>query len=233
MLRLDKYLANHGGLTRAEARIAIQSGIVTVNGDMVKAIGQKVQESDSIFVLSQEVLLGGETYLVFHKPAGIICSNKDAEHSTVIDLIPDYDDLDLSIAGRLDKDTTGIVLLSTDGKWTHRVTSPNYKSKKTYLIETADPIAPELVGRFREGIFLKDSPKLTAPAELEILSEKVAKLVLTEGRYHQVKRMFGACGNKVVKLHRSRVGIVDLDGLEEGQCRVLTDEEIASFDGKS
>ena len=233
MLRLDKYLANHAGLSRSEARSAIKTGIVTVNGDIILSIGQKIQESDAIFVLNQEVVISGETYIALHKPSDVICSNEDEEHDTVIDIVPDFDDIDLHIAGRLDKDTTGVVLLSSDGKWVHKVTSPNYNCQKVYELETADPIEEELVEKFKEGIVLKDSPKPTAPAVLEILEEKKARLTLTEGRYHQVKRMFGACGNKVISLHRFSVGQVTVDGLEEGEYRELTKDEIESFASKS
>ena len=233
MLRLDKYLANHAGMSRSEARAAVKTGIVTVNGETIRSIGQKVKETDTIFVLNQQVELSGETYLVLHKPAGVICATEDEEHDTVLDMIPDFDDLGLHIAGRLDKDTTGLVLLSSDGQWTHRVTSPNYKSQKVYELETADPIEPSLVESFREGILLRDSPRPTAPAELQLTGQNTARLTLTEGRYHQVKRMFGACGNKVVRLHRVSVGAIDLSGLEQGEFRELTDEEVASFAAKA
>lgn len=233
MLRLDKYLANHAGLSRSEARSAIKTGIVTVNGAIVLAVGQKINESDDVFVLNQEVEVSGETYIVLHKPSEVICATEDEDHDTVLDIIPDFDDLDLHIAGRLDKDTTGVVLLSSDGKWTHKVTSPNYNCVKVYELETADPIDSGLVSKFKEGILLKDSPKPTAPAELEILAENKARLALTEGRYHQVKRMFGACGNKVTHLHRVSVGIITVEGLGEGEYRELTEEEVSSFASKS
>lgn len=232
-MRLDKYLSNHGGLSRTEARIAIRSSIVTVNGETIKSANQKVSLEDTIFVLNKEIILTTDTYLAFYKPEGVICSNEDEEHETVIDLLADYDNLDLKIAGRLDKDTTGLVLLSTDGKWVHRVTSPNYKSTKKYLIHTADPIEPSLVELFKNGILLKDSPKLTQPATLTILSEKSATLELTEGRYHQVKRMFGASGNRVLDLHRSHVGGIGLSGMEKGEYRQLTEAEVSLFDTKN
>jgi 16S rRNA pseudouridine516 synthase len=229
VMRLDKYLANHGGLTRNEAKAAIRDGVVTINGEVAKNAAKKVLENDQVFLLNQEIKLQGEIYLLLHKPAGVICSTKDDDHETVIDIIPDYDDLELHIAGRLDKDTTGVVLLSTDGNWIHCVSSPNYRSQKVYEVETADPIDPILVERFAKGILLKDSDKPTAPATLKITSDKTAFLTLTEGRYHQVKRMFGASGNCVTRLHRRSVGLVTLGNLEEGSYRELTSEEIQSF----
>ncbi len=229
MLRIDKYLANNAGLSRSEARAAIKDGIVTVNGEVVLGIGDKIKETDDVFILTQEVVVTGETYLAFHKPAGVVCATEDADHDTVLDLIPDFDDEALKIAGRLDQDTTGLVLLSTDGQWIHRVTSPNYKQVKVYEVETADLIPEDLVKKFEEGFLLKDSDKLTLPATLRIEGEKHASLELREGRYHQVKRMFGACGNKVLKLHRRSVGAIDLNDLEEGDYRELSQKEVESF----
>lgn len=233
MHRLDKYLANNAAMSRSEARQAVKDGVVTVNGETVKSIGQKVSDSDTIFVLNRQVEVQGETYVILHKPEGVVCATEDEEHDTVIDCIPDFDDLGLHIAGRLDKDTTGVVLLSSDGQWTHKVTSPNYASQKVYELEVADPLSEDLVDKFKEGILLKDSAKPTLPAELVILSETKATLTLTEGRYHQVKRMFGACGNKVTRLHRSAVGKINLEDLDEGEYRELTLAEVESFLEKS
>lgn len=234
MLRLDKYLSNHAGVSRSEARAYIKNGIVTVNGDIIRSIGQKVALEDDIFMLNQQVSISGETYILLYKPAGVICTTDEEEKcDTVMDMVPDYDDMGLLMAGRLDKDTTGVVLLSTDGKWTHKVTSPNYLCEKVYELETADPIDEDLVSHFERGVLLKDNPKPTDPAKLVILDTHKARLTLTEGRYHQIKRMFGACGNKVTSLHRSAVGIVNLVGLEEGGCRKLTKEEIDSFASKA
>lgn len=229
MMRLDKYLSHHAGLTRSEARAAVKSAIVTVNGEEIKNPGFKVSLDDEISVLGQDVELTGETYIMLHKPVGFICATEDEEQDTVMDLIPDFDDLGLHIAGRLDKDTTGLVLLSSDGQWTHRVTSPKRECGKVYELETADPIDATLVEKFKLGILLKDSAKPTAPAILEILEPCKARLTLTEGRYHQVKRMFGACGNKVIRLHRSAVGKLHLGDLPAGECRELTEEEVAYF----
>lgn len=233
MMRLDKYLCHHAGLTRTEARAAIKTSIVTVNGEIVRSHGFKINLQDEIAILGKKIEEQGEIYLILHKPAGYICATEDEEQATVMELLPGYEEEGLHLAGRLDKDTTGLVLLSTDGKWTHKVTSPKKKFPKTYELETADPLHPDLVKQFEEGILLKDSPKPTAPAKLILLSEKTASLTLTEGRYHQVKRMFGACRNKVVNLHRSSVGELTLEGLEEGESRLLTEKEVQFFEQSS
>jgi len=228
-MRLDKYLSHFAALTRSEARAAVKSSEITVNGDVVKNFGLQLKPDDEVAVLGQIVEQYGDLYLMLYKPMEVICATEDEDHDTVLDLIPDYDHRDLHIAGRLDKDTTGLVLLTTDGKWSHRVTSPKHACEKVYRVETADPIDESLPGKFQNGILLKDSDEPTLPSLLEIQSEYEATVTLTEGRYHQVKRMFGACGNKVEMLHRSAVGSLTLEGLEEGQCRELTEEEVQSF----
>jgi len=228
-MRLDKYLAHHAAMSRSEARAAVRAGEICVNGDMVKNIGLKLKEDDEVTVLGQFVEEQGELYLALYKPDGVICATEDEEQDTVLDIMPDYDHRDLLIAGRLDKDTTGLVLLTTDGKWSHRVTSPKHECEKVYKVITADPIPESVVERFAAGVLLKDSDVPTKSAKLVITGECEATLTLTEGRYHQVKRMFGAVGNKVEELHRAAVGGVDLEGLEIGECRELSDEEVASF----
>lgn len=209
--------------------MAIKSGRVQVNGAVHKDQGRKVLDSDEVCVNGEPVLAQGEAYVLYHKPAGVICATEDEEQETVLDMLDGITHKELHIAGRLDKDTTGVVLLTSDGKWSHRVTSPRHKCSKIYLVDTVDPIHESLVEQFREGLLLRDSAKPTLPAVLEVLSERQALLTLTEGRYHQVKRMFGACSNKVATLKRIKVGSIDLGDLEEGEWRDLTPEEVASF----
>ncbi len=209
--------------------MAIKSGRVLVNGEVVKDQGRKVSDTDEICVNGEVISQSGEAYILYHKPAGVICATEDEEQETVIDHLDGITHKTLHLAGRLDKDTTGVVLITSDGQWSHRVTSPRHECSKVYVVQTADPLSQGLIETFKEGILLKDNPKPTRPAELEILAEKEAKLTLTEGRYHQVKRMFGACGNKVVGLKRLSVGCVEIGDLEEGDYRELTEEEIASF----
>jgi 16S rRNA pseudouridine516 synthase len=149
---------------------------------------------------------------------------------TVLELL-DEDNLEqLHAAGRLDIDTTGLVLLTDDGQWSHRITAPRSQCRKTYYVETADPIAPELVALFKEGVQLKGEMRPTLPADLVIIHEQAARLTLQEGKYHQVKRMFAFAGNRVELLHREAIGPIALDDdLEPGQYRALTAEEIAAL----
>ena len=229
LMRLDKYLATHSDATRTLAKMAIKSGRVEVNGEIVKDQGRKLKSDDVVLVNGRELVESGEVYLVLNKQAGIICATQDEEQDTVLDFLDGYTHKDLHIAGRLDKDTTGLVLITSDGQWSHRVTSPNYECQKVYVLETILPIQESYIEEFANGVLLRDEVKPTKPAQLEILGEKSAKLTLTEGKYHQVKRMFGAMGNRVVRLHRESVGGVTLGELGEGEFRELKDEEVASF----
>ncbi|MGL6146861.1 MAG: pseudouridine synthase, partial [Plesiomonas sp.] len=130
-------------------------------------------------------------------------------------------------AGRLDIDTTGLVLLTDDGQWSHRITSPRHHCEKTYLVTLADPVDASAIALFAEGVQLRSEPDLTRPAVLELLGSHQARLTITEGKYHQVKRMFAAIGNKVTALHRECVGGIALDSnLAEGEYRRLTDDEV-------
>ena len=228
-MRLDKYLATHSDATRTLAKMAIKTGRVEINGVVTKDQGKKVKPDDVVSINGRELKESGEVYLVMNKQAGIICATRDEEQDTVLDFLDGYTHKQLHIAGRLDKDTTGLVLITSDGKWSHRVTSPNYVCGKTYLLETILPMQESYIEEFSNGILLRDETKPTKPAKLEIITPTSARLTLTEGKYHQVKRMFGAMGNRVTKLHRESVGVVHLDGLEEGEFRELTESEIAAF----
>jgi 16S rRNA pseudouridine516 synthase len=209
--------------------MAIKTGRVEINGTVIKDQGKKVKPDDVVSINGRELKESGEVYLVMNKKAGIICATQDEEQDTVLDFLDGYTHKELHIAGRLDKDTTGLVLITSDGKWSHRVTSPNYVCEKSYLLETILPIEESYVEEFFKGILLRDEVKPTRPAKLEIITPTSARLTLTEGKYHQVKRMFGAMGNRVTKLQRESVGGVKLDGLEEGEFRELTESEVASF----
>jgi 16S rRNA pseudouridine516 synthase len=228
-MRLDKYLATHSDATRTLAKMAIKTGRVEINGVVTKDQGKKVKPDDVVSINGRELKESGEVYLVMNKQAGIICATQDEEQDTVLDFLDGYTHKELHIAGRLDKDTTGLVLITSDGKWSHRVTSPNYVCEKVYLLETIMPIEESYIEAFSEGIVLRDESKPTKPAKLEILTPTSARLTLTEGKYHQVKRMFGAMGNRVTKLHRESVGVVSLGELLEGEFRALTESEITAF----
>ncbi|MFC4995131.1 pseudouridine synthase [Rubritalea tangerina] len=229
-MRLDKFIATHSDATRTLAKAAIKSGQVRVNGEVVRDQGKKVSEKDVIKVHGQLIEESGEVYLALYKPEGVLSSTgAEEEDDTVIDLVDGYTHKELHVAGRLDKDTTGLVLLTSDGKWSHRVTSPKFSCEKVYHVGLADPIDEEVVEIFAEGLMLRGEDKATLPARLELLGEREGRLTLTEGKYHQVKRMFGAIGNKVVTLKRESIGQVTLGDLEPGEFYALDAEDIESF----
>lgn len=230
-MRLDKFLSHATGLPRSASRKAIKFADVTVNGEAVTDPKREVNESDRISLNGEALALPGEQYWMLYKPAGYVCATRDGENPTVLDLLalPDFEKERLSIAGRLDKDTTGLLLLSTDGQWIHRLTSPRHEHPKTYLASLAREVDEPDIDAFAEGILLHSESRPTRPAQLKPLPGKRAEITLSEGRYHQVKRMFAATGNRVLSLHRERVGDIRLDeNLAPGKYRPLTETELNS-----
>ncbi|WP_299202400.1 16S rRNA pseudouridine(516) synthase RsuA [uncultured Amphritea sp.] len=229
-MRLDKYLSQATGLPRSLIKRQIKCKNVEVNGEICQDHGYKVVSGDEVLLEGQEVSNPGPKYLMLNKPEGTVCATEDAEHPTVIDLLELDNIRDLHPAGRLDIDTTGLVLITNDGQWSHRVTSPKHRCDKVYLVTTADPISENYTEAFASGIMLRNEDNPTLPATLDILSDTLARVTLHEGRYHQVKRMFAAMGNKVIALHREQIGAIALDDeLEPGEFRFLTEEEAKSF----
>ena len=167
-------------------------------------------------------------YLMLHKPAGYLSATSDPQHLTVMDLIDHPDKATLHLAGRLDKASTGLVLLTNDGRWSKRITEPDRNVTKVYRVTSREPILPEYEKIFAEGIYFAYEDLTTKPALLLTQGSNQALITISEGRYHQVKRMFHAVGNQVITLHRERVGHIILD-LPEGHSRNLTPDEIQGF----
>lgn len=230
-MRLDKFIAENTGLTRSQATKALRSGQVSVNGEIIKNSALKISEQDEICFDGTALAWVGEgQYFMLYKPQGYVCSQDDSEYPTVFQFFDYPLTAKLHCAGRLDADTTGLVLLTDDGKWSHRVTSPKHHCEKTYLVTLADPVENGYAEKLAEGIMLRGEKTLTKPATLEIIDDYNVNLTISEGRYHQVKRMFAALGNKVVALHRWKIGDVVLDeSLSEGEFRSLTEKERVSF----
>lgn len=230
--RLDKFLSHLTPLSRSMARKAILAGEVSVNDEIIRDASCKIIATDLVRYRDELLTTPSPYYLMLNKPIGVVCATEDGSHRTVIDLITEPWRYELHVAGRLDIDTTGLVLLTNDGDWSHRVTSPRHKQSKRYHITTADPIDPRWVEHFAQGMLLQGDEKPTLPATLEILDRHHANLTLQEGRYHQVKRMVGAMGNRVTALHRYAIGNVQLDEhLPPGAYRLLTLAEIDSLRG--
>nr|WP_256717955.1 16S rRNA pseudouridine(516) synthase RsuA [Shewanella sp. UCD-KL12] len=211
------------------AKKALHKGVVTCDGVVIKDSSFKVKETQTVCLDGDVISIVGPRFLMLNKPLDTICATYDEVHPTVIDLLDIEKPDDLHIAGRLDIDTTGLVLITTDGQWSHKITSPKKDCGKSYLVKLVEELDTGLIETFSQGIQLKSEDGLTKPAVLEIIDAHTARLTITEGKYHQVKRMFAAVGNKVVGLHRESVGEICLDDdLEPGEWRYLTDEEIAS-----
>ncbi len=229
-MRLDKFICETTELTRSQARKALKRGDITCDGVAVKDPAFKVSPNTEILFDDQPLELTGDRYIMMNKPADTICSNIDEYYPSVLSFLDVPKTEDLHIAGRLDADTTGLVLITSDGQWSHKITSPKKKRGKRYVTELADRIDDSAIPLFAAGIRLKSEEELTKPAELEILNEHIVALTIYEGKYHQVKRMFAAIGNKVTGLHREAIGEIELDQeLELGQWRYLTEAEINSI----
>ncbi|WGL18569.1 16S rRNA pseudouridine(516) synthase RsuA [Microbulbifer bruguierae] len=234
MLRLDKAISQVTDLSRAEVKRAAKQERITVNGVAVTDPSSKILETD-VLCLDDEILNeAGPRYFMLNKPLGYVCATKDGEHPTVLDLLDEPNKQKLHIAGRLDIDTTGLVLITDDGQWSHRVTSPRHHCDKTYYALLAEPIDDSAIEKFAKGIWLNNEKKRTKPAQLEILFRNEVRVTISEGRYHQVKRMFAALDNRVLELNRERIGGIHLEeDLEQGDYRLLTPEEIASVGSES
>lgn len=228
MERLDKFISNQSGMTRKEARTAIWKGSVSVNGSVEKSIDRKIDpDKDSILLDGRGVCYREYLYIMMNKPSGYVSATRDRDERTVLELLPEeYRRSGVAPAGRLDKDTTGLLILTDDGAFAHKLTSPGKKVYKTYIATLDCPADEEMVRHFREGIELADGDKCM-PAELKPIGDGSEVIVrICQGMYHQVKRMCAACGRKVTALRRTAIGALAMDDtLSPGECRLLSDEE--------
>lgn len=227
-MRIDKYLSNMGVGSRKEVKEYIKNGSILVNGEIITKPTVHVDENkDIIKINNKEIIYKKYIYIMLNKPQGVVSATKDFGE-TVLDLLDEeYQNKDIFPAGRLDKDTEGLVLLTNDGKLAHNLLSPKKKVYKKYYAEVDAKLDEEDIKRFEEGIFLENESYLTLPAKLEILSPKECYVYIKEGKYHQVKRMLSTLGKNVVYLKRLEIGNLKLDeSLELGDYRELTEEEI-------
>ncbi|MFB1080361.1 pseudouridine synthase [Jeotgalibacillus sp. JSM ZJ347] len=233
-MRLDKLLSNMGYGSRKEMKKWLKSGAVTVDGKPVKDGKHQVNpEKDTVHVNGEEVHYREFIYLMMNKPQGVISATEDGMHETVIDLIdPDYHLFEPFPVGRLDKDTEGFLLLTNDGGLAHDLLSPKKHVAKTYFARIAGEVTEDDIKAFKEGVTLDDGYE-TKPGELVILSRgdtSEIELTITEGKFHQVKRMFQSVGKEVTFLKRLSMGPLELDhALEPGEYRELTEEELISL----
>ena len=231
LVRLDKYLSSTGEYSRSEAKVLLKAGRVTLDGISVTNGDIKIDSDTSqVYVDGNKIGYSAHYYIMMNKPAGVLSATEDSRDRTVLDLLsPKYRRLELFPAGRLDKDTEGLLILTDDGEFCHNVISPNKKVTKVYYAEVIGQLDPRCIDMFREGITLADGYKCR-PAELEILSDsgKNACIVrVGEGKFHQVKRMISACNCQVSYLKRLKIGGLDLDpDLPAGGYRELDDSEV-------
>lgn len=229
-MRLDKYLCDTLNLTRTEAKKAISSGRVTLGETVVKSGSVHVGEAP-VYLDGQAVLYQRYFYIMLHKPSGYVCANRDSKSKTVFDLLPaEYQKKDLFVCGRLDKDTTGLVLITNNGELAHRLLAPKKDVFKEYIVTLREKLTNDDIRLLAEGIVLKDGLHCK-PAFFEPHGPKRGIIRISEGKYHQIKRMFCALGNEVIALHRSSIHGLTLDPtLQEGKCRYLTEKEIISLE---
>lgn len=226
-MRLDQFLSQACGMTRSVAQKYVRGGRVQVAGQCVSNPAMHIDPVMAVLLDGLAVTLPGKLYLMLHKPAGVVSATEDPAHRTVLDLVDHPHRHTLHVVGRLDKDTTGLLLLTNDGEWSHRLMSPKYHIPKTYVATLAAPLTEVAAQQLRQGVQLHGEKQPTRPAEVEILPNQQARLTIHEGKYHQVKRMFAAVGNRVVALHRERIGSLLLDHrLEAGSWRVLVGTEL-------
>lgn len=229
-MRLDKFIADSTELTRSLAAKAVKQKRVLVNDERPRTASLQVTEEDKITLDGETLRLNtGLRYFVLNKPQGYICANRDSLNPLVFDLLTGITKKQkLHTVGRLDIDTSGLLFITDDGQWSHQLTSPRRKTAKTYRAWLAEDLHADAEELFKQGVVLEDDPEPTLPAELERVNDQEVLLTIYEGRYHQVKRMFAALGNAVVKLHRERIGGLTLDELNisEGEFRDLTEEEL-------
>ncbi|MBO7217245.1 MAG: rRNA pseudouridine synthase [Clostridia bacterium] len=227
-VRLDKYISVAAAVSRSDAKSFIRKGQISVNGQTVKSVDFKVLDNDVVKLLGDEVKYKEFVYLVMNKPSGILSASSDKRAKTVVDIVPEqYRHYSLFPVGRLDKDTTGLLLITNDGEFAHRIISPKSGIDKLYYVVLDGEVTEEHIRKFADGVTLADGTECL-PATLERLSATEAEITIREGKYHQVKRMFGVIGLGVNKLKRISIGKLRLpDDLSEGDCRELTHEELS------
>lgn len=234
MERLDKIIASQGKYSRKEVKKLIASRRISIDGEKVISSDIKIDlENSKIEIDGVEIKIRTNIYLILNKPKGYVSATEDKNDKTVLDLVPEnFLHKELFPAGRLDKNTTGLMIITNDGEFAHNILSPRKHIQKTYKVKIDTKVTENMVKGFEEGVKLNDG--ICKASKLIILGENEAKVILTEGRYHQIKRMFGCFGAKVIELHRVSMGRLELPkDLELGKCRELTKEELKKIQDRN
>jgi len=228
--RLDRFLSNRLQISRSNLRLLLAAGRVQVNDEVERDRQRRIGPFD-VVVCDGEILQANRPrYLMTNKPPAVVSATCDDHHHTVLDLLPKDQREGLHLAGRLDFNSTGLVLLTNDGDWSRQLSQPENQVRKHYRVILEKPLTEEYVAAFAEGMWFEYEGIVTRPAELSIRSACEADVWLCEGRYHQIKRMFGRFDNKVLTLHRLAIGNLVLDEkLKPGEWRELTASELAVF----
>ncbi|TRL70851.1 pseudouridine synthase [Staphylococcus haemolyticus] len=225
-MRLDKFLANMGVGTRTEVKQLLKKGKVTVNTSVEKSPKSHINPTEDIVCVNEkQVEFVNNVYIMLNKPKGYISATHDESNRTVIDLIPEYQHLNIFPVGRLDKDTEGLLLITNDGQFSHDLMSPSKHVSKTYEVTSQNPVTKAGIDAFKKGIILSDGP--VKPAQLTRINETTSQVTIYEGKYHQVKRMFHAIENEVLELKRLKIANLALDeNLKSGEYKLLSDKEL-------
>lgn len=233
-MRLDKRVAQALSVSRKMARQLIRAGEIAVDTKVQRDPGLAVENDSLVSHFGQTLDVPGPIYLMLYKPENFVCGPGEDQYPSAQSLVGPWKDRTLHYAGRLDADATGLVLLTDDGQWSHRITSPKSQCSKVYQISLAEPASPEALKDIESGLMLRGESRPTKPAKIHRSAEQPCEVTIevTEGRYHLVKRLFAAIGNRVVTLHRVQIGSLRLDSeLEPGQYRELTSDEVSEMVG--
>lgn len=228
--RLDRFVSECEGINRKDVRLLLAQGRIQIDGQTADAINQAVGPFTRVSVDERVLQANKARYIMLHKPPGVVSATKDEQHETVVDLISAPYKVELHIVGRLDYSSTGLILLTNDGRWSRSLSDPKNNVAKTYRVQLEKPLHNHYVKAFADGMYFEFEGITTLPAKLKILSEHEAEIDLVEGRYHQIKRMFGRFDNRVIRLHRIAVGSLSMTAdLAPGQWRDLTLAELDSL----
>lgn len=224
--RLDRFISETCQINRKKVRLLLAQKRIIVDGDIATDIAQPIDKFSVIAFDNDIIQQHKALYIMLHKPVGVVCATKDEQHKTVIDLLgsllPPDEKASLHIVGRLDLNTSGLVLLTNDSRWSEQLTSPKSKVAKHYLVTLKNPLSHEYIEAFAKGMYFAFEDITTQPVTLKIISPYQAEVILMEGRYHQIKRMFGRFNNPVIALHRTSIGEYILnDSLKAGESKFI------------
>jgi len=228
-MRVDRRLSHILKIGKRGAKELIEAGRVRLDGSLVEDGAQRTDKFITLRVDEEMIYQKLARYVMLHKPKGVVSANRDKEFTTVMDLLGEQSADDLHISGRLDRNTTGLVILSNDGRWSRSLFEPSRKVAKVYEVQLDGELETSMIKDFERGFYFPTEAKTTRPAKLTILGPSRGRVVLEEGMYHQIKRMFSRVGRKVIALHRHSVGPYELGDLQEGQFRAIDPGLVNNF----